>query len=54
MSPETGLSPIQEIQNQRNSFLGGFPLLFNVETPNAVSIRGTFPDSTLLAEIVAL
>jgi hypothetical protein len=35
MSSETDLSRNQAIQNQRNSFLRGFPLPFNVETLQA-------------------
>jgi hypothetical protein len=35
MSSETDLSQNQAIQNQRNSFLRGFPLPFNVETLQA-------------------
>jgi hypothetical protein len=49
---ETDLSRNQAIQNQRNSFLRGFPLPF--QRGNAASIRGTFPDSAILSEIFAL
>jgi hypothetical protein len=35
MSSEIDLSRNQAIQNQRNSFSRGFPLLFNVETLQA-------------------
>jgi hypothetical protein len=35
MSSETDLFRNQAIQNQRNSFSRGFPLLFNVETLQA-------------------
>jgi hypothetical protein len=35
MSSETDLLRNQAIQNQRNSFLRGFPLSFNVETLQA-------------------
>jgi hypothetical protein len=37
MSSETDLLRKQAIQNQRNSFSRGFPLLFNVETLQAFS-----------------
>jgi hypothetical protein len=53
MSSETDLLRNQAIQNQRNSFLRGFPLPF-IQRGNAASIRGTFPDSALLSEMFVL
>jgi hypothetical protein len=43
MSSETDLSRNQAIQNQRNSFLRGFPLLFNVETLQAFRALSQIP-----------
>jgi hypothetical protein len=44
MSPETDLSRNQAIQNQRNSFLRGFPLAFNVETLQAFGALFQIPN----------
>jgi hypothetical protein len=43
MSSETDLSRNQAIQNQRNSFLRGFPLPFNVETLQAFGALSQIP-----------
>jgi hypothetical protein len=48
MSSETDLLRNQAIQNQRNSFLKGFPLPFNVETLQAFGAISEVSENVVL------